>query len=257
MPYIPPRGNPLSKLWIILQAPFASDIPKLSMLSGGMGLVLAKMFSEAGMNLNDYYICARCPDTDDPKMFSAVEPGLAQFMPPFIIVVGDAAGAFLPELREKDSIATSAGQLQKYAGSLLECSKLSYPHYMMPIYGPDKCIADWTERNVTTYVDLQKLKDEIEYWKKYGKIQPLKARTLVYGDLSIEEILQSFERFRRAKLLSIDIETVYPREKSAYYPHPGLPITIGSGRQLATLGSPSTYSVISPRENRILWRELE
>ena len=73
-------------------------------------------------------------------------------------------------------------QLNKYVGSLLTRETLNWPHYAIPVYGPDKCAQDWTERNVSTYIDFQKLRDEMEFWKRTGTIQPLRERRLLYGD---------------------------------------------------------------------------
>lgn len=115
---------------------------------------------------------------------------------------------------------------------------------------------DWAERNVTTYVDLQKIKGELDHWKKNKSLMPLKTRELKYGNLTLDEVLYCLDRFRNSKLLSIDIETVYPRNSSAYAPHPGYPITVG-------IADSSTYGVSfnlfrnSPSENKILWRELD
>jgi uracil-DNA glycosylase len=254
MPYIGPRGTPTSRIWVILAKPFGSD--KGTLLSGGMGNVFFKMLQEAGINQSDCYFTSRAPNTDDAHAFVNLDAELIHHTPPIILVLGDVAGWFLPELRELKLMATSAGQLQKYAGSLLSAPSLSYPHYMVPIYGPDRCVADWTERNITTYVDLQKVRDEFKYWQKHGTLQPLPERTFKYGDLSLEEVCTDLERFKHAERISVDIETVYPRNKSAFSPHPGYPITIG-------IAADSHYGISfnlfrnEPGENRILWRSLD
>jgi hypothetical protein len=127
---------------------------------------------------------------------------------------------------------------------------------MMPVYGPDRCIADWQERNITTYIDFQKLRDELEYWRKHGKLQPLPERNLVYGNLELGELLSYIEKFSRASLLSVDIETVYPRNKSAFLPHPGYPVTVGIADS-SVFGLSFNLFRDSPAENRILWREMD
>ena len=126
----------------------------------------------------------------------------------------------------------------------------------MPLYPPDRCVGDWTERNVTTYVDLQKLRDELKWWREHGTLKPLPERTMRYGDFELGDLLQCLDRFRKAPLLSIDIESVYPRSGSAFLPHPGYPITIG-------IADSSKYGISfnlfrnTPDENRILWRAFE
>ena len=254
MPYITPKGVPTAPIWFILGKPYSSD--KGTLLSGGMGYVLSRMFKEAGIEEKECFFTSRSPNTDDSHAYANLDSELNQYHPPFICVLGDVAGWFLPPLREPKSIDTSAGQLQKYAGSLLECPSLTYPHYMMPLYPPDRCVADWTERNVTTYVDLQKLRDELKYWRVHGKLQPLPERVFKYGNLELPEILLCFDRFKKAKLISVDIETVYPRSGSSFLPHPGYPITIGIADS-SNFGISFNLFRDSPRENLLLWRSLE
>lgn len=255
MPFIKDRGSPSAPIWIILERPYGSDIPKGYCLSGGMGSVYARMLQDAGLDINDCYVCCRRPNTDDNNAFAIFDGPLDQFKPPFILAVNEVGAFYLSEMRVKGSDDVWRGQLQKNAGSLLTSSKIKHPHYMMPVYGPDRAVSDWTEREVTTYIDFQKLKDELDYWKQHKTLKPLPERKLVYGDLELHSILQSFDRFKSAKLLSVDIETVYPREKSAFHPHPGYPVTVG-------LADSSSYGISfnlfrdSPRENNILWRAL-
>lgn len=256
MPYISNRGNTSSKLWIVVDKPFSSDEKQKVLYSGGMGYVYEKMFREAGLDINNCYICSRRPDTDSPSSFDVVESTLNYFKPPLVLAVNEVGAFFLPELRGKKNPEEYKGQLQKNAGSLLRSDMLSYDHYMIPVYGPDRCIADWQERNVTTYIDFQKVRDELEYFKAHGTLQPLPERKLLYGSLELSEILCCFERFSRAKILSVDIETVYPRKGSAFLPHPGYPVTIGIADS-RDYGLSFNLFRDSPRENRILWRALD
>jgi uracil-DNA glycosylase len=253
MPYIGPRGTPTSRIWVILAKPYGSD--KGTLFSGGMGHVFFKMLQEAGINQSDCYFTSRAPNTDAPNAFVNLDAELVHHTPPIVLVLGDAAGWFLPELREPKLMTTSAGQLQKYAGSLLSAPSLSYPHYMIPIYGPERCVADWTERNITTYVDLQKVRDEFKYWQKNGTLQALPERVMKYHDMDMDELLVYLERFRSAKILSDDIEN--PTYKSQKYsPHPGYPLLMG-------LADSSTFGISfrlfrdKPSENRELWRRLD
>lgn len=255
MALISHRGSRSSKLWILCERPYPSDYPKGMLFSGGMGFILQKMLSEAGLDINDAYCMSRAPDSTDPHGYLILENDLNAAQPPFILVLGDVASYFLSELKNKDA-SPSAGQLQKYAGSLLRSPLLSYDHYMMPIYDPQYCIANWADRNVTTYIDLQKLRDEIAYWKQHKALQPLPIRELKYGDFELGEILQFLERFSRAPILSIDIETVYPRKGSAYLPHPGYPITVGIADS-ASFGVSFNLFRDDPMENRILWRAID
>jgi len=254
---IHPRGDPASRIWIILDHPFPSDIPKGYLFSGGMGYVFEKMLSEAGLNIFDVYICARRPDPDSPTLYATVDNAILNYMPPFILLVNEVGSYFFPEMRARSTKESYKTQLNKYVGSLMTCDRFPYPHYMMPIYGPDKCAQDWTERNVTTYIDFQKIKDEFNYWRATGKIQPLPERRLICHDnIDLCELLNHFERFSKAKYLSNDIETVYPKKDSKFYPHPGFAIVIGLADSRDFGVSFRLYRE-SLDECRILWRAYD
>jgi hypothetical protein len=256
MPFIANRGEPASKIWIILERPYGSDIPKGVLLSGGMGSVYAKMFREAGLELDDCYVCCRRPNTDADNAFAIFDGPFSQYQPPFILTVNEVGASYLPEMCVKGDKDVWRKQLQKNAGSLLHSTKIPHPHYMMPVYGPDRAVSDWQERNVTTYVDFQKLRDELQYYRRHSALQPLPERKLVYGDLQLDKILQYLNRFKNSPLLSVDIETVYPRERSAYHPHPGYPVTIGIADS-AAFGISFNLFRNDPKENRILWRAMD
>lgn len=256
MPLIHPRGDPASRIWIILDHPFPSDIPKGYMLSGGMGYVYEKMFAEAGLSLFNCYVCARRPDTDSPMLFASVDSALQNYQPPFIFVVNEVGEYFIPELRARSKKETYKTQLNKYVGSLLSCDRLGWKHYMMPVYGPDKCAQNWTERNVSTYIDFQKMKSEFDYWRQNGALQPLRERKLIYGNLDIGQLCSYIDGFRRARAVSTDIETVYCKADSPYYPHPGYAFVLGLADS-PDFGISFELFRETPTENIILWRELD
>lgn len=258
MPYITSRGDPASRIWILMDHPFPSDILKGYILSGGLGYVYQTMLEEAGLSFSDCYVVSRHPDTDNPKAVSgALDNSLDLYRPPFILVMNEVGMQYLPELKPREQKESYRKQLNKYAGSLLRCEKLQWDHWMIPVYGPDRCAQDWRERNVTTYIDFQKLRDELNYWKLHGVVQPLRARKLLFTDLSTEEIINVFDtRFGSAKYLSEDIETVYPKAKSAFLPHPGYPITLGIADS-ADFGISFNLFRETPAETRYLWRKLD
>ena len=255
MPYIHPKGSPSSRIWVICDAPLSTDIAKEYMFSGGLGYIFDKMMSDAG--ISDYYVCCRRPDTDNPKAYCIVENDLNNYHPPLIITMDEVGAYFCDILKTQKKQKSFKGQLNKYFGSLLTADDnfLNYPHYIIPLGSPSLYVSDWSERNITTYFDLQKLKLELEYWRKHGQLQPLPHRQLIFKDLLLDELLCYIRRFRQAKIISVDIETCYPRGESEFKLHPGYPITIGL--------ADSPYFGISFnlfRENNlesvILWREL-
>jgi len=256
MPLIHPRGDPASRIWIVLDHAFPSDEAKGYLLSGGLGYVYEKMFTEAGLSLFDAYVCARRPDTDNPNSYSSVDSSLVHYRPPLVLAVNEVGSYYLEELRMKGEQKSYKTQLNKYVGSLLSSAILGYPHFMIPIHGPDICAQQWDERNVTTYVDFQKLRDEFSFWKTTGNLRPLPQRTLLHGDMELREILNYLERFSRSRYVSTDIETVYPKKGSSFYPHPGYAIVIGLADSKDFGVSFELFRSL-PHENRILWRALE
>jgi len=255
MPYIHPKGSPTSRIWVVTDIPLSTDIAKGFMFSGGLGYVFDKMMNDAG--ISDYYVCCRRPDTDVPDSYKIIETHANHYQPPFIIAMDEVGMWFCDALKKQAKQKSFKGQLNKYFGSLLTADHhlLNYPHYIFPLGSPSLYVQDWTERNCTTYFDLQKLRLELEYWKKNGIIQPLPHRQLIFKDLPLDELLQYIWRFRNSSLISVDIETCYPKGESVFKPHPGYPITIGI--------ADSPYFGISfnlfrenNKESVILWREL-
>lgn len=236
MPYIQPKGNPQSPIWLILEKPFPSDLPAGICASGGMGFFLEKMFREAYINPGDIYVLARRPDTDSASSVSSVDNFISTYKPPLLLFSGEAAQFFIPELRPVGA-GSYKTQLSKYAGSLLKYPGASWEHWAMAIGEPELLVADWTERNVTTYSDLGKIHEELQYWIKYKRVRPYLERKLIAHELDTPDILNTLDQISLEKILSVDIETIYPRKNSEFYgEHPGVPITIG-------IASSATYAI--------------
>jgi hypothetical protein len=255
MPYIHPKGSPSSRIWVIADAPLSTDIAKGYLFSGGLGYIFQKMMEDAG--IMDYYVCCRRPDTDSPQSYKVIESHIEAYKPPFIITMDEVGGFFCEELKQQRKQKSFKGQLNKYFGSLLVADNnfLSYPHYIFPLASPALYVSNWSERNITTYFDLQKLKLELEYWKKNGSLQPLPQRTLIYKELPLEELLGRITGFSRSSLISVDIETCYPKGDSIFKPHPGYPITVGLADS-ASFGLSFNLFRESTKETVILWRAL-
>lgn len=229
MKIIHPKGSPSSQVWVIIDRPYPQDEPKGFVYSGGYGYVWDKMMRDAG--IQDYYVVARFDDMDDKFSYHSVESDLELYKPPIIITIEEAGKHFCKELEKKftkkKNLNEKDSDIEKYAGSLLISPILSYPHYIIPSFAPDTVVKDWSLRDVIISLDLGKCRSELDYFRQNGKLQPLPERTLKYEINDFEELKSYLERFRSAKLLSNDIETVYTNTKSAYYPHPGQIVTIG------------------------------
>jgi hypothetical protein len=252
VPFCRDKGNPdTAKLWFVVESPYGSDIPQSLLFSGGLGNVWAKMLREAGIDPDACYYTSRCPDTD-VKGFVDTVGKLNHYKPPLVCVLGYAADAFLAELKTKDE---GKPPMQKWAGSLLTSPQLTYPHYCVPLYDPQACMGDWTERNITTYIDLQKLRDELAHFKKFNTLRPLPERTLIYHDIPFDELISYIERFSNSQFISNDIEN--PTYKTEIYkPHPGYPFLLGLADS-PNFGISFRLFRDSPSENRKLWRSLD
>jgi hypothetical protein len=255
MPYIHPSGSPSARIWIICDQPLSTDIQKGFLFSGGMGYIFKKMLEDAG--IKDYYITCRRPDTDNPKDYRALDSDLLHYKPPFIIALDEVGQWFCECMKPSKQQKSFKGQLSKYVGSLLTADNnmVPYPHYIIPLAGPQQYIQDWSERNITTYFDMQKIREEFFFYLKHGQLQPLPFRDLRYKEMGLDEILGYFERFKKANLLSIDIETCYPKGDSEFKPHPGYPITIGIADS-PSFGISIDLFRANNKETVILWREL-
>lgn len=216
-----------------------------------------KMLAEAGLNIYDCYICARRPDTDSPSSYASVDSALAQYKPPFIFAVNEVGAHYLTDLRPRSTKDSYKTQLNKYVGSLLQSDLILHTHYIIPIHGPDKCAQDWVERNIVTYIDFQKVKDEYDYWRATGTLRPLRERKLICDDtIEFGELCSHLDRIRRSGRVSNDIETVYPKKDSAFYPHPGYAFVIGFADS-PDFGVSLRLFRETPSENIILWREIQ
>jgi len=255
VPFIHPKGSPTSRIWVVVDAPLSTDIAKGFLFSGGLGYVFDKMMMDAG--IGDYYVVCRRPNTDVPEAFHIIENELNQYKPPFIIAIGATGSFFCEALKPNNKHKSYVTQLGKYVGSLLKASykSLNFEHYIMPMYDVSKFVQGWAERNITTYFDMQKLREEYTYWRIHGKLQELPQRELLYKDMDLDNLLLLFRRFKQSKLISVDIETCYPKGDSVFKPHPGYPITIGIADS-PSFGISFNLFRESPRETVILWREL-
>lgn len=247
------KGNPAAPVWVIVERPYDKDAAKGYLFSSGLGYVWDKMMQSAG--LNDYYVASRAPDLDDHHSYAIIENEINHYHPTIILPLGDAGKHFCSVLRTKPKKGEEEKtELDKYAGSLLTSDLIKYPHYIIPTYTPDKIVQDWSLRDITVSLDLGKAKDELDYFRKNGKLQELPKRELKF-DLSFGETIAYLDYFRTKNLLSIDIESIYTNMKSAFYPHPGYPISIGIADS-PNLGVSFNLWWEDPDKNILLWRKL-
>jgi hypothetical protein len=226
------KGNPKSKVWVIVEKPYKTDEPKGYVFSGGLGWVWEKMMQDAG--IDEYYVTSRISDREHPTSFSIVENYLNQHRPPIIFTLENSTHNLVPAVAK--AIPRKKGKqeqdyksdLEKFAGSLLISPKLNYPHYIIPTFAPDSVVRDWSVRDIVTSLDLGKGKIELDYFLKHGMLNPIPTRTLLIDFTDFDLLLSELEALFSARLISNDIETLYPKAKSEFKKiHPGLPVTIG------------------------------
>ena len=127
---------------------------------------------------------------------------------------------------------------------------------MVPTFKADTIVRQWRERDIVINCDLGKAKAELDYWSAHGTLQPLPLRKCQITFQDFDELLFRIRDMENGTIVSNDIETVYPRDKSIWKNlHPGYPITIG-------LASSAEYGISfdlfrdSAVETRELWRTM-
>jgi hypothetical protein len=263
VPYLKPKGNPNSKVWVVVEKPFPQDVEKGFVWSGGYGYVFEKMLANVG--INDYHVIARAPDTDDKYAMAIVENELNHYQPPIIIAVENAGKHFCDQLVKSEFSSRNTkedeSEISKYCGSLLRSPLLTYPHWIIPTFSPDTVVKDWKIRDIVTSLDLGKAASELEYYATHSNtLQPYLDRTLRYEIKDFGELLGYLDRFEHRNLLSNDIETVYPKTNknrpSAYEWHPGIHVSC-SFADSPTFGVAFELFREDAAETRILWRKIQ
>lgn len=263
MPYIQDKGSPNSEVWVIIDKPLSGDIDRGYVYSSGLGYMFDKMLREAG--IYDYYVTCHRPDSDNPNAHRNIDGNLSQYQPKIIIPIGAIGGKHCTELvparRGKNYNPETDSEIHKYCGSLLTSPYLNYKHYVVPLIGPEDIAKQYKLRD-QIMLDLLKIKCELNHIKDNGTLQPLPQRKLKYEFESFDEILYIIDSFNNYKLISNDIETIYPRKgtktsPSTYYgKHPGYPITVGLAPS-KDFGISVNLFRESISETRELWRKLD
>lgn len=252
---ISPKGSPISRLWILAEAPLAKDSAKGYLFSSPMGWSFDKMMGEIG--LNNYFVTYIEPnDSAHPQYKDKVIAAMNQYKPPLILSLDLGATTLLPNKLFKTKNGNS---VLSQAGSLLTSDQLAYEHYIMPTLGPVSCMANWTERQVVKYIDLGKLREEMDYLQSNGSLNPLPSYQI---DVSLDEdfprLLDKLGTWLwspEITHLSVDIENIYPRDKSDFYGHPGYPVIVAIAPN-ACHGISFHLFREDTKETALLWKVL-
>jgi hypothetical protein len=221
-------GPTTAPIWILLDAPMSTDADEGTILSGGTGYVFKKIWKLAGLPLSDVHIRSVRPCIGATYVSDVVHSKLLYDIeihrPTFIVVLSDNILNYLvphtTQAKEKNS------SLMKWAGSLLQCKYLSYPHYVIGSHPPDWLVRNWDYNEIQAFIDFGHIREEFEYWRQNGAIQPLPNRTLLTEPV-FSDLIYYLHLCLACSLVSVDIETIRPKKDSTYWRvNPGYPYTI-------------------------------
>ena len=258
------HGNPDSPIWILVEAPYANDVDKGYIWSGGYGHTHRKVWRLSG--LPDPYIHVFKPcigaSYDEDAKFSALVIDLCDRGVPFILPT--SLNLFTRLCPGNMYKSQGKAIFKKYAGNLLRSSSLPYDHFIVPQYPPDFVTANWDYHEIQAFIDLGHVREEWEYYVSHDRtLQPLPSRTLTtepsYNDLLSFLYRVRFEHNNGAcPFVSVDIETIRPKKDTPLHKlgHPGYPYTISLAIS-PSYGISFSFWDYSDSELVKIWRELD
>jgi hypothetical protein len=254
------RGNISAKLWLVQNFSEVKEADKLvgEIFSGTAGYHFNKMLEEAGLSVGDIFYCVNS-DTQ------ATLDLITLYRPPIILLCGpQTTKEFVPDVAARKKPFEVS--LDKQAGSLLQSSKISFPHYCIPIWPVEKIYLDWSYRDVYINLDLGHAHDELKYFTRNGSLQGLSSYNFCV-EPSFAELKDYFfdKLFKSKTLCAGDIETIghQIRKKSLkklnrpkLFGHPGMPYVMGLANSPTEAVSFSFWDY-KIEELVLLWRWLD
>lgn len=217
--YVGTRGNTAAELLFLGEAPGANEDAEGKPFVGASGKLLDELCLEAGLGPQDYWLTnpykLRPPDNDIDRRKELGIPEdayldqfyeeLYYYKPKIIVACGATPlGLLCPEtISKRDGLV----KISQWRGSLLSSHKLNWPHYIIPMFHPAYVLREWQERIIDAFCVLR-AKEELDYFKKNGKLNPLPERELITNPsfLLLREYLT--ETQHKAKQISVDIEMI-------------------------------------------------
>lgn len=255
------RGNETSRIWIVVEAPYSTDFAKGYLYSSPLGWHFDKILKESGIDYWDTFITCLKPDPDLAYDNDIAVQDFVSFIdrhrPPFILTLGEGAtGLLLPQTRSFKKPFKS--RVESFAGSLLRSPHINYDHYAICSHPPDHIMSDWKYRDIQIFLDFGRLRNEYDYWKTNGHLQPLPDTEY---DITInpaaEKLIELMLEMQAAPRLSMDIETIRPSKQSVEFEkNPGFPYLIGiadSGKR----GVSFSLWNYGDSELVVIWRTLD
>jgi hypothetical protein len=260
-------GPESSPIWIILDAPYDGDsdvdpvtqIDRLgTILSGGYGYNFKKIWKMGGLSINDIHIHSLRPCLGATYIKENVLSNLLLDMekskPTIIVPLSDEVLNYLvpttTQAKEKNS------SLGKWAGSLLTSNYINYPHYIIGSQPPDWVTRNWVYNEIQAFIDFGHVREEFEYWKKYGTLNPLPRRNLI-TEPSYPDLISFLHDCLQCNMVSVDIETIRPKKGSFYHGiNCGYPYTIAIAKSSKDAMSFSFWDY-QPEQCVQIWRMLD
>lgn len=251
-------GDTKCPIWVLLDAPYNNDTQDNVVLSGGYGWNFKKIWKLGGLDIyRDTHIRTLRPclgaTYDTPNILSNLLADIDKFRPTFIVPLSDEILNYLvpdtTQAKEKNS------SLMKWAGSLLQSKYLSYPHYIIGSHPPDWVTRNWDYNEIQAFIDFGHVKEEFNYWRKFGTIQPPTQRSLLVQP-TFPDLVGYLHDCLKLPIVAHDIETIRPKKDSFYWhKNPGLPYSIALAKNAKDAVSFSLWDY-DEDQSIIIWRLL-
>jgi len=250
-------GPETSPIWILLDAPYDNDANDGVILSGGYGYNFKKIWKMGGLSVGDIHIKSIRPCLGATYVKENVLSNLLVDMdkskPTIIVPLSDEILNYLvphtTQAKEKNS------SLGKWAGSLLQSKYLTYPHYIIGSLPPEQVTRQWDYSEIQAFIDFGHVREEFDYWKQYGTLNPLPRRNLI-TEPSYPDLVSFLHDCLAFRYVSVDIETIRPKEGSFYHSvNCGYPYTIAIATSPKDAVSFSFWDY-DPNQSVQIWRML-
>jgi hypothetical protein len=259
-------GPETNSIWILLDAPYDNDssidpltqLENGTILGGGYGYNFKKIWELSGMSLNDIHIKSLRPCLGatyiKENILSNLLLDIDKYKPTFICPLSDEILNYLcdftTQAKEKNS------SLGKWAGSILQSRFISHPHYVIGSQPPDWVTRNWDYNEIQAFIDFGHIREEFQYWRKYGTLNPLPRRNLIV-EPNYPDLIAYLYDCLGLTYVSVDIETIRPKKGSFYYGiNCGYPYTIALAKSSTDAISFSFWDY-SPEQCVQIWRMLD
>lgn len=224
---LPAKGNPESKLFIIMDRPNKTEDERASPFSGGASRLFFELIQKAGIPFpSDCYVtyATKCyfPETavKDLKASSAaacketwLTKEITKHKPSVVVTVGAEALGCLTEVTG----------VMKHRGTFIDAELEGHKFKVMPTFSPSYLMNNHRELEGQVMLDLKRaynaVHNGVSCWT------PGKEKTLDYHHVkTIQDFMDMVEEIKKAGKATCDIEC---RGKDAYFltfPTPGFPL---------------------------------